>query len=687
LTAAAPISEADTELHSGYRADIDGLRAFAVLSVVWYHAFPNYGRGGFVGVDVFFVISGFLISTIVFEGVLDGRFSYLDFYRRRIRRIFPALILILLACLLFASTFAFPKDARLIGEHVIGGVGFASNFVLWNESGYFDWGAELKPLLHLWSLSVEEQYYIFWPVLAAFLLKRGRWFITVTLLLFVGSFVANIVLVRVDPTAAFYLPVTRMWELLVGSGLAYVTLRRGSLPAFLAPLPADHAFDVNVVARRRGLEQILSIAGGALLLAAVLAITRESAFPGWWALLPTFGAFLVIAAGPRGWVNRVVFSNRGAVFVGKISYPLYLWHWPLLVFPNIVAGHLSRPTRMAAVALAILLAWLTYEYVEKPIRFGRKIPRVPTALASVMVVLAFAGGLLIASDGWVRRLPPELRTIATAEFKFESDGPGQPDHHCFLLPEEGVAAFGANCIPPSPAGTPRVWIWGDSHSDSLYPGILALSEGGRRFTLTQRSASACPPVIGFEMAKRPHCKEINDDNLRRIVASPPDVVLLASNWTLYDGGGWEKLEPEALAHTASLLRAAGVRRVVIIGQLPRWQISQPTALLTQWRETGVLPTRNDRYLHPSSWPADRLVGRAAAEAGVNFVSPMSHLCDPKAGCLLTIDAGGKIYPVAWDEAHVTGQAALMLGRQWQSELLGDIAPAAASASAIPTPTN
>ena len=161
MSVVAPTSEKDTELHSGYRADIDGLRAFAVLSVVWFHAFPNYGRGGFVGVDVFFVISGFLISTIVFEGVLDGRFSYLDFYRRRVRRIFPALILILIACLVFASTVAFPKDARLIGMHVIGGVGFASNFVLWSESGYFDWGAELKPLLHLWSLSVEEQYYIF----------------------------------------------------------------------------------------------------------------------------------------------------------------------------------------------------------------------------------------------------------------------------------------------------------------------------------------------------------------------------------------------------------------------------------------------------------------------------------------------------------------------------------------------
>ncbi len=686
MSVAAPTSEKDTELHSGYRADIDGLRAFAVLSVVWYHAFPNWGRGGFVGVDVFFVISGFLISTIVFEGVLDGRFSYLDFYRRRIRRIFPALILILIACLLFASTFAFPKDARLIGEHVIGGVGFASNFVLWNESGYFDWGAELKPLLHLWSLSVEEQYYIFWPVLAAFLLKKRHWFITVTLLLFVASFIANVVLVRIDPTAAFYLPVTRMWELLIGSGLAYVTLRRGSLVAFLAPMPAGHAIDVSVVARRRGLEQILSIAGGVLLLAAVLVITRESAFPGWWALLPTLGAFLVIAAGPRGWVNRVVLSNRAAVFVGKISYPLYLWHWPLLVFPNIVAGHLSRSTRMTAVALAILLAWLTYQYVEKPIRFGRKVARVPTVLAGAMVVLALAGGLLVASDGWVSRLPPEVRAIATAEFKFDRDDPGQPARHCLLTPDEGVASFSASCFALATAGTPRVLLWGDSHADSLSPGIAALSNGGRQFALMQRTASACPPVIGFEISKRPHCRAINDDNLRLITETRPETVLLAANWTLYDGGGWERLDPTALARTVSMLRAAGVGRVVVIGQLPRWQISQPTALLTQWREAGTLPTHNDRYLRPSAWPADRAVGAAAGSAGAHFLSPMSHLCDAT-GCQLTVRAGGTTYPVSWDDAHLTGQASLVLARQWRSELLGDIAPATSAAPAAPPATN
>ena len=183
-------------------------------------------------------------------------------------------------------------------------------------------------------------------------------------------------------------------------------------------------------------------------------------------------------------------------------------------------------------------------------------------------------------------------------------------------------------------------------------------------------------MIGFEISKRPHCRAINDDNLRLITETKPDTVVLAANWTLYDGGGWERLDPAALTRTAALLRAAGVRRVVVIGQLPRWQISQPTALLTQWRETGTLPTRNDRSLSPSAWPADRAVGAAAAAAGVRFISPMSHLCDAT-GCQLTVSSGGTIYPVAWDDAHLTGQASLALARQWQTELLGDAAPDAA----------
>lgn len=660
------------ENHPRYRPDIDGLRAVAVLGVVFYHAFPNWGRGGFVGVDIFFIISGFLISTILFNSAAAGRLSYLDFYDRRIRRIFPALIAVLLACLVFAATVAWPKDARLIGKHVIGGVGFASNFVLWNESGYFDWGSELKPLLHLWSLSVEEQYYIVWPVVVALLFGRSRWFVTALLVLLFGSFAINLALVKTDPTAAFYFPGARIWELLIGSGLAYLARAPGGVPALFAA-----ALKTTPARASQG----LSWSGTLLVAAGLVLTTATSAFPGWWALLPTFGAACLIGAGPHAWFNRQVLGSRAAVFVGKISYPLYLWHWPLLVFPTLVLGQSSRVTRIAAVLAAFVLAWLTYRYIETPIRFGKRRTRTPFALAGSMALLAGCGVLLMLSDGWADRYPPEIRQIATAEFKF--DRSMHNPRTCFLAPEQGPAAFDAGCVVDAPAGTPRVWLWGDSHAESLYPGLNALGEGGKRFALTQFTASACPPVVGFTVQQRPHCREINDMVLAKVIAARPDVVLLAGNWSYYDGtNGMEKLDLAALQRTAAQLRAAGLPRVVVIGPVPRWEVSEPTILLNAWRATGVVPARGDRFLNRRVLEIDPLVRDAALQAGVSHFSPVTDLCNAS-GCEMTVTtAAGATYPTAWDDAHMTTQAAEVLVRRWQRPLLGD---ALIGASAAPSP--
>ncbi|MEZ5488290.1 MAG: acyltransferase [Steroidobacteraceae bacterium] len=204
-----------------YRPDVDGLRAIAVLSVLVYHAFPDLLPGGFVGVDIFFVISGFLISGIILTRIQAGTFTFADFYARRIRRIFPALAAVLVACLLAGWLILFPVDYERLGGHVLAGAAFVSNLVLWRESGYFDTSSELKPLLHLWSLGVEEQFYLIWPVLlvlAARFLHRILWAIVAVALL---SFAANLLLVGSHASAAFYLPITRFWELMLGSMLAY----------------------------------------------------------------------------------------------------------------------------------------------------------------------------------------------------------------------------------------------------------------------------------------------------------------------------------------------------------------------------------------------------------------------------------------------------------------------------------
>jgi len=362
--------------HPKYRPDIDGLRAVAVLSVVAFHAFPNGVKGGFIGVDIFFVISGYLISTIIFQNLDKGTFSFIDFYVRRIKRIFPALILVLVTSYAFGWFALFADEYKQLGKHIAAGAGFVSNIMLWGEAGYFDNSAETKPLLHLWSLGVEEQFYIVWPLLLWLAWRRNFNLLTLTIIIALASFYLNLKEVLSDSVAAFYSPQTRFWELQCGSLLAWVTLyRKGALAQFKLRLDnwlTAVVYRESYHSNGETLANLLSLIGLALLVYGFSIITRDSIFPGNWAVIPMLGAVLIISAGPNAWVNRTVLSNRLAVWVGLISFPLYLWHWPLLSFVRIIeADEPSIGIRIVAVAVTVLLAWLTYCLVEKPIRLGK----------------------------------------------------------------------------------------------------------------------------------------------------------------------------------------------------------------------------------------------------------------------------------------------------------------------------
>ncbi len=372
--------------HPKYRADIDGLRAVAVLSVLLFHAFPKLLPGGFIGVDIFFVISGFLISTIIFESLARREFSFVDFYARRIRRIFPALITVMLATFIAGWFILFPDEYKQLGKHMVGGALFVSNFVLWRESGYFDAAAESKPLLHLWSLAIEEQFYILFP-LAIWLAWRARLNL-LSLVALVGllSFAFNLYHIRHDPIGTFYQPQFRFWELMAGSMLALLVLDRSG---WVKKIESFISLRVNRLMYRRAAQQdteatlatVKSCLGMALIIAGLCLINKSMPFPGKWALLPVAGAVLLIWAGPHACLNRWVLSNRVAIWFGKISYPLYLWHWPLLVYLRILDDN-SDPSylmRAGALVVSIVLAWLTYQYIEKPIRFGKAAQPKPSA--------------------------------------------------------------------------------------------------------------------------------------------------------------------------------------------------------------------------------------------------------------------------------------------------------------------
>jgi peptidoglycan/LPS O-acetylase OafA/YrhL len=391
--------------HPKYRPDIDGLRAIAVLSVVAFHAFPSRVKGGFIGVDVFFVISGFLISTIIFENLDRGTFSFVEFYARRIKRIFPALILILVASFAFGWFALLPAEYQQLGKHIAAGAGFVSNLVFWNEAGYFDNSAETKPLLHLWSLGIEEQFYIGWPLLLWLAWKRKFNLLTITLVVAIVSFYLNLKGIKKDDVATFYSPQTRFWELLCGSLLAWFSIyKKGAyvgvktqLDGWLSAIIYKQAPEPD----GKMLANLLSFVGLFLLAYGFWRINKDFSFPGKWAVVPVLGAVLIITAGPQAWANRKILSNRLAVWFGLISFPLYLWHWPLLSFARIVESEVpSRNIRIVAVVISILLAWVTYTLVEKRVRRGGNSNAMVMTLVVLIGIFGLAGYVTYRNDGF-----------------------------------------------------------------------------------------------------------------------------------------------------------------------------------------------------------------------------------------------------------------------------------------------
>ena len=311
-----------------YRADIDGLRAIAVLSVIGFHGSPKSIRGGFIGVDVFFVISGYLISSLILSGLHNGSFSCLDFYARRVRRIFPALTIVLIFVWGLGWFALDPAHFTALSKHIVAGAAFSANIVTYFEVGYFDVPASTKPLLHLWSLGVEEQFYLVFPVLIVSL-WRHRAAKSILGAIAVASLVLNVVTVRYHSSFAFYLPLTRFWEFLVGTLLAYDAIKR---PGFGWAARLEVNFLRDNAASAVGM---LMIFGG------IFIVPAEGNYPGWWALLPVIGTSLIIWAGQHAWINRKILANQKLVFIGLISYPLYLWHWPLIVIGKAIVRDYS----------------------------------------------------------------------------------------------------------------------------------------------------------------------------------------------------------------------------------------------------------------------------------------------------------------------------------------------------------
>jgi peptidoglycan/LPS O-acetylase OafA/YrhL len=494
-TSARPRTDQTQRVHElDYRPDVDGLRAVAVIAVVAFHAFPAYFPGGFIGVDVFFVISGFLISTIILKQLRRSTFTVADFYRRRIRRIFPALAIVLAACLLFGWYALLPDEFELLGKHVAAASVFVSNFVSWHEVGYFDRDAALKPLLHLWSLGIEEQFYLGWPLLLLLLKNRKGTGITISLLT-AGSFALNIALLYRNPTANYYFPLSRFWELGLGCLLAYYRESTAAAAQAAIPQPPPHSIN-NWTASP--VYAAIPVAGIVLIVVALFAFNPHTPFPGWAALLPTVGALCLLATAGNTWFQRRVMGHPAIVFIGLISYPLYLWHWPLLSFATILQSEApSLTVRIVAVALSVALAALTYLLVELPIRRQRR-PRVALGLAAGMATLGIAGLSVYAAAGINSRFDLDVRAIR--------QGP-RTDALC-LDSFPGARTGVVNYCKTTTSSHPAVLFMGDSRSQAIYDGSVAVL--GRGYPLMLLGRGGCPPLLNVSIDSDSRERSCND---------------------------------------------------------------------------------------------------------------------------------------------------------------------------------
>ena len=625
-----------------YRADIDGLRGIAVVAVMLFHfGVPGF-TGGFTGVDVFLVISGYLITSLIFPEIASGRFSFAAFYERRLRRLFPALLAVVAFSWLAGIGLLDSHDLRYLHQSIVATVLFAANFLFWQTTGYFDIAADTRPLLHTWSLAVEEQFYIVFPVILVLAARYAPRHVGG--LIFSGALVslaASALYTAAAPAASYYLLPFRFWELALG---ALIALRQPEL------------------ARWPQIRQAAGLAGLALVGYAVFAWSADTPYPGVAALAPCAGTALLIVAGLNdGCAVSRLLSIRPVVFVGLISYSLYLWHWPLLVYARYVAiRELTAVETAALLAVSCLAAVASWRYVESPFRGARGLMSRPmlfraAAVASVVLISASSAGL------HRNRPAVEEETAKTARML--------PHQHCL---NRNVSAIvkGDLCVLGAAGGaTPSFLLWGDSHAGALAPAVERAAGRAGHAGLFAGQAG-CIPLLGVERHDRRDlpCREFNDGVVRMLTAHPEiRTVLLAARWAMYlEGTRPEKgSAPKTLISSSGVAGNAGAfeeglrrtllflkeqrREVIFVTQAPEIGWDVPTVIARSRASGKPLPA-------VPPLPAQRARQRNVASAVMTLardhplkVVDLSEVLCPKGDCL--VERGGR--PLYLDSNHLS----------------------------------
>jgi Predicted acyltransferases len=622
-----------------YRSEVDGLRALAVLPVILFHAGFQIFSGGFVGVDVFFVISGYLITTIILSEMDNKEFSIVNFYERRARRILPALFFMILVCLPFAWFWLFPRDLNEFSGSMVSVSTFISNFFFWKQSSYFDSASELKPLLHTWSLAVEEQYYLIFPVIIILFWRLGKnWLMALLTLAGIVSLVVAQWASSNTPTANYYLLPTRFWELWIGGLIAFYF---------------NHSRNRTLVSRK-WVCQVGSLIGFALIAYSIVHFDKETPFPSLYTLIPTVGAALIILfSTPETYIGRLL-SMRLFVLIGLISYSAYLWHQPVFAFARHISVEEPNWIWMSVLAIVSLgLAYVSWKYVESPFRSKSTFNRKSIFTYSLVGLLLFIGiGLTLPYANEAFPLTAEQQKIYDyAAYDFNGKARRRV---CFLdSSTQSPESFGAEC-KEAKAGHAEMLLWGDSHAAALSIGLRALHEN-----LIQYTANSCPPLIGKKFVSVKHCEEINNFVLKEIARLKPRIIVMDSNWhaaTKY--GDFIPL----LKKTIELVREKSPEsEIIVVGTVPIWTGGLPTLLLKR-----DITLQDNIYIslpiYEDLKQQDQELEAAVEESGARFLSALDVLCvDGK--CQATSSAEGSPALTAFDYGHLTAAGSIEVARR------------------------
>jgi peptidoglycan/LPS O-acetylase OafA/YrhL len=614
--------------HNKYRADIDGLRAVAVLSVLAYHVGFSWVPGGYVGVDIFFVISGYLISAILQKEISANRFSVAGFYARRICRIVPAFVVMALVTSVLAYHYMFPSDLESYARSLVASALSVANFYFWSRAGYFDPSSSTQPLIHTWSLAVEEQFYIFLPLYLILAHRKFPAFQQLGIcLLLCASLGLSCFLVFGHASATFYLIPTRAWELLVGTILSF--------PGLSAPI-------------RRQWRELLSLIGMGFIMLAVFGFSTRTPFPGATALVPCVGAALIMAAGKAGPTIVGALLSLGVFrFIGLISYSLYLWHWPIIVFqhqyaflvPNqtfIQSGHPFLLRNIMIFTVSLVVAIISWRFVERPFRRvydPRTKSRILVYGAATAALLACIAATIIVERGFGSRFPPEaIRFASYLNYGQENLRVGQ----CFIL-EPGLArSFDKGTCLSEHQGRRAYLLVGDSTAADLWYG---LSHTLNDSDVLQATGAGCKPVLQQEFGAYLECSKVINYALNTFLSTHHVYTVIIS-------ARWPTNDLPRLAQTIAVLKGRGVR-VVVIG--PRMAYTSALPRLLALSVIRNDPHLADRELIPRSAALDAEVAQIAARADVPYVSMYDLFCQP--GMCLTTLPGET--PLQFDDVHFT----------------------------------